>query len=33
MINPSGDSRIKSGGPLRGQGKSKGANINVCLAW
>jgi len=28
----SGDSRIKKVGPLRGQGKSKGANINVCLA-
>jgi len=30
----SGDSRIKKvGGPLRDQGKSRGADINVYLAW
>ena len=30
----SGASRIKKvGGPLRGQGKSRGANVNVYLAW
>jgi len=30
----SGDSRIKKvGRPLRGQGKSRGGNINVYLEW
>jgi len=30
----SGDSRMKKvGGPLRDQGKSRGANIYVYLAW
>ena len=30
----SGDSRMKKvGGPLRGQGKIRGDNINIYLAW
>jgi len=30
----SGDSRMKKvGGPLRGQGKIRGGNINIYLAW
>jgi len=34
VIATSGDSRIiKVGGPLWGQGKSRGGNINVYLAW
>ena len=33
-VRPSGDSRMtKVGGLLRDQGKSKGGNINVYLAW
>jgi len=31
---PSGDYRMKKvGGPLRGQGKIRGGNINIYLAW
>jgi len=30
----SGDSRMKKvGGPLRGQGKSRGGKVNIYLAW
>jgi len=33
MVMSSGDSRMKKvGGPLRGQGKSRGGYINVYLA-
>jgi len=34
MHTRSGDSRMKKvGGPLRGQGKIRGGNINIYLAW